>query len=108
MSIWVGLRETKGRTLAEHAERELDDEQEDTTAGRETEDFWHEALVQRCGALFAEDRHQPVPSVVGKYVLLGLRQTAVARTQGMSSCILERHQEPCSLPVCAISRPMGA
>ena len=108
MSIWGRLRQTKKRTLAEHAERELNDEQEDTTTGRETEDFWYEALVQRCGALFAEVRHQPAPSVLGQYALLGLGQAAFARTQGMSSCILERHQEPCSLPVCAISQPMGA
>ena len=46
--------------MAEHAEGELDDEQEDTAAGRETEDLWHEALVQRRGALLADYRHQPV------------------------------------------------
>ncbi len=60
MSMWGRLRETKRRTLAEHPKREFDDEQEDTAAWCETEDLWHEALVQRSGALFAEDRHQPI------------------------------------------------
>ena len=46
------------RTLAEDVERELDDEQQDTAAGREPEHFRHEAFVQRRRALFPEDRHQ--------------------------------------------------
>ena len=44
--------------MAEGIERELDDEQEDTAAGREPEHLRHKALVQRRGALFPEDRHQ--------------------------------------------------
>ncbi len=48
------------RTLAEDVEGKLDDEQEDTASGSESEHLWHEALVQRRRALFPEDRDQTV------------------------------------------------
>ena len=67
VSIWIAAAQEEGRTLAEHAERELDDEQQDTTAWCETEHLWHEALVQRRGALFAEDRHEAIGLVIDEH-----------------------------------------
>ena len=67
VSIWIAAAQEEGRTLAEHAERELDDEQQNTTAWRETEYLWHEALVQRRGALFPEDCHEAIGLVIDEH-----------------------------------------
>ena len=50
----------KTRTLAEHAQRELHDEQQHTTAWCESKYFRCEALVQCASALLAEDCDQAV------------------------------------------------
>ena len=79
----------KTRTLAEHAQRELHDEQQHTTAWCESKYFRCEALVQCASALFAEDCDQAVKKrQANKTIQIGIKK----RTQGMSSCTSARHQ----------------
>ena len=51
-------KQTEKLTCPEDAQRELYDEQQDTTAGCESQNLGHEALVKRSSAFFAEDRHK--------------------------------------------------
>jgi len=43
--------------LTEEVECNLDNEEQNTSARRKPENFWHETFVQSGGTFFSEDRH---------------------------------------------------
>lgn len=91
----IGLDREEIRTLAEHFQSELYDEQKNTTSRCESEDLGNKALVKSDRSLFSQNYDQSMHvGSVNKDFNFNRRESEF--TRGMSSCTLERLLEPSS------------